>query len=46
MYLWTVSPFLSGRAYLPAVADRIIRHPELTFVAQKPPPAHVFEQPP
>jgi len=28
----------------PAVVDRIIRHLELTFVAEKPPPAHVFEQ--
>jgi hypothetical protein len=27
-----------------AVVDRIIRHPELTFVAEKPPPSHVFEQ--
>jgi len=27
-----------------AVVDRIIRHPELTFVAEKPPPVHVFEQ--
>jgi hypothetical protein len=27
-----------------AVIDRIIRHLELTFVAEKPPPAHVFEQ--
>ena len=27
-----------------AVVDRIIRHLELTFVAEKPPPAHVFEQ--
>jgi hypothetical protein len=27
-----------------AVDDRIIRHLELTFVAEKPPPAHVFEQ--
>ena len=26
-----------------AVVDRIIRHLELTFVAEKPPPAHVFE---
>jgi hypothetical protein len=28
-----------------AVVDRIIRHLELTFVAEKPPPAYVFEQP-
>jgi hypothetical protein len=27
-----------------AVIDRIIRHLELTFVAEKPPPVHVFEQ--
>jgi len=27
-----------------AVVDRIIRHLELTFVAEKPPPADVFEQ--
>jgi hypothetical protein len=27
-----------------AVVDRIIRHLELTFVAEKPPPAPVFEQ--
>ncbi len=27
-----------------AVVDRIIRHLELTFVAEKPPPACVFEQ--
>lgn len=27
-----------------AVVDRIIRHLALTFVAEKPPPAHVFEQ--
>jgi hypothetical protein len=27
-----------------AVVDRIVRHLELTFVAEKPPPAHVFEQ--
>ena len=27
-----------------AVVDRIIRHLELTFVAEKPPPTHVFEQ--
>jgi transposase len=27
-----------------AVVDRIIRHLELTFVAEKPPPAYVFEQ--
>jgi len=26
-----------------AVVDRIIRHLELTFVAEKPPPSHVFE---
>jgi hypothetical protein len=26
------------------VIDRIIRHLELTFVAEKPPPAHIFEQ--
>ena len=28
----------------PAVVDRIIRHLELTFVAEKPPPAHALEQ--
>ena len=28
----------------PAVVDRIIRHLGLTFVAEKPPPAPVFEQ--
>lgn len=27
-----------------AVVDRIIDHPKLTFVAEKPPPSHVFEQ--
>ena len=27
----------------PEVVDRIIRHLELTFVAEKPPPALVFE---
>jgi hypothetical protein len=27
----------------PAVVDRIIRHLGLTFVAEKPPPVHVFE---
>jgi hypothetical protein len=27
----------------PAVVDRIIRHLELTFAAEKPPPVHVFE---
>ena len=27
-----------------AVVDRIIRHLELTFVAEKPPPAYAFEQ--
>lgn len=27
-----------------AVVDRIIEHLKLTFVAEKPPPAHVFEQ--
>jgi transposase len=27
-----------------AVVDRIIRHLELTFVAEKPPPAQAFEQ--
>ena len=26
-----------------AVVDRIIRHLELTFAAEKPPPARVFE---
>ena len=26
-----------------AVVDRIIRHLELTFVAERPPPVHVFE---
>jgi hypothetical protein len=28
----------------PAVVDRIIRHLELMFTAEKPPPVHVFEQ--
>ena len=27
-----------------AVVDRIIRHLKLRFVAEKPPPSHVFEQ--
>jgi len=27
-----------------AVVDRIIRHLELTFVAEKPPPPYAFEQ--
>ena len=27
-----------------AVVDRIIRHLELTFIAEKPPPAHIFKQ--
>ena len=27
-----------------AVVDQIIRHLELTFAAEKPPPVHVFEQ--
>ena len=27
-----------------AVVDRIIRHLELTFAAEKPPPVHIFEQ--
>jgi hypothetical protein len=27
-----------------SVVDRITRHLKLTFVAEKPPPAHVFEQ--
>jgi hypothetical protein len=27
-----------------AVVDRIIRHLKLTLVAEKPPPAHIFEQ--
>ena len=27
-----------------AAPNRIIRHLELTFVAEKPPPAHIFEQ--
>ena len=27
-----------------AVVDRIIRHLKLTFVAEKPPPIHVFGQ--
>jgi len=27
-----------------AVVDRIIRHLTLTFAAEKPPPAHIFEQ--
>jgi len=29
---------------LPAVVDRIVRHLELTFVAEKPPPSRTFEQ--
>ena len=36
-----VVAFLTGNA----VVDRIIRHLELTFVAEKPPPASVFELP-
>ena len=46
-----ICPRCGGRmrvvALLPeyAVVDRIIRHLELTFVAEKPPPACVFEQP-
>lgn len=28
-----------------AVVDRVICHLELTFVAETPPPAYVFEQP-
>jgi hypothetical protein len=28
----------------PAVVDRIIRHLEMTFVAEKPPPSRIFEQ--
>jgi hypothetical protein len=44
MYRRCVSPFLSGRAYLSAVVDRIIRNLELTFVAEKPPPSRIFEQ--
>jgi len=28
----------------PPVVDRIVRHLELTFVAEKPPPDHIFEQ--
>jgi hypothetical protein len=27
-----------------SVVDKIIRHLKLTFVAEKPPPSHVFEQ--
>jgi len=27
-----------------AIVDRVIRHPELTFVAEKPPPAYALEQ--
>jgi len=27
-----------------AVVDRIIRHLELTFVAEKPPPSHVLSE--
>jgi len=27
-----------------AVVDRIIHHPELTFVAEKPPPPHLVSQ--
>jgi hypothetical protein len=41
MYRRYVSPFL---ILAPIVVDRIIRHLELTFVGEKPPPAHVFEQ--
>jgi hypothetical protein len=36
----TVVAFLTE----PAVVDRIIRHLGLTFAAEKPPPAPVFEQ--
>ena len=45
-----VCPRCGGRmkvvAFLtePAVVDRIIRHLELTFVAEKPPPAQILEQ--
>jgi hypothetical protein len=45
-----VCPRCGGRMKIVAflteyeVVDRIIRHLELTFVAEKPPPAHVFEQ--
>jgi hypothetical protein len=35
-----VVPFLPEHA----VVDRIIRHPELTFVAEKPPPAYALGQ--
>jgi len=35
-----VVAFLTG----PAAVDRIVRHLELKFVAEKPPPAHIFEQ--
>jgi hypothetical protein len=27
-----------------AAPDRIIRYLELTFIAERPPPAHIFEQ--
>jgi Transposase zinc-binding domain len=45
--LWTVCPFWKGKAVSAtahAVVDRIIRHLELTFVAEKPPPAYALEQ--
>jgi hypothetical protein len=37
---------ISAGAFLTecAVVDRIIRHLELTFIPEKPPPAHIFEQ--
>jgi hypothetical protein len=41
MYRRYVSPFL---ILAPIIVDRIIRHLELTFIAEKPPPAHVFER--
>jgi hypothetical protein len=28
----------------PAVVDRIMEHLKLTFIAEKPPPPHAFEQ--
>jgi len=34
----------SARHWTRGREDRIIRHLELTFVAEKPPPAHVFAQ--
>jgi len=52
--VWEVDPLVWRRcgggmkvvAFLtePVVVDRIIRHLELTFMAEKPPPAYAFEQ--